>query len=64
MDVVSHNAEIPQAEMKLLFRSFDERKKQLLESRLKQSHVVMVNFRRDMIGRSVLECSQASHTYI
>jgi hypothetical protein len=63
MDMISHNTEIPQAEMKPPFRLFDERKEQHLEPGFKKSHVVMVNFRRDVIGRSVLEYSQASHTY-
>jgi hypothetical protein len=29
----------------------------------KKAQVVMVNFRRDMTDRSVMERSQASHTY-
>jgi hypothetical protein len=62
MNVISHNTEIPQAEMELPFRLFDEREEQLLEPRFKKSHIVMVNFRRDVIRRSVLEYSQASHT--
>jgi hypothetical protein len=63
MNVVSHNTEIPQAEMESPPRLLDEGEEERLEPRLKKAHAVMVNFRRDMIGRSVLERSQASHAY-
>jgi hypothetical protein len=63
MDVIPHNAEIPQAEMESPPRLCDERKEEHLEPRLKKAHAVMVNFRRDMVRRSVAERSQASHTY-
>jgi hypothetical protein len=55
MDMVSHNAEIPQVELESPLRLPYERQKQDLELWLKQAHVVMVYFRRDMVGRSVLE---------
>jgi hypothetical protein len=57
MNMISHNAEIPQAKMELPFRLFDEREEQHLEPWFKKSHVVMVNFRRDVIRRSVMEYS-------
>jgi hypothetical protein len=63
MNVIPHNTEIPQAEMELPLRLCDEREEERLELRLKQAHVVMVNFGRDVIGGSVVERSQASHTY-
>jgi hypothetical protein len=44
MGVISHNAEIPQAEMKLPLRPFNEREEELLELWFKEVHVVMVNF--------------------
>jgi hypothetical protein len=43
--------------MEFQFRLLDERKEELLESRIKEVHIVMVNFRRNMVGRSVLEFS-------
>jgi hypothetical protein len=43
--------------MKLPLRSFNEREEELLELWFKKVHVVMVNFRRNMVGRSVLEFS-------
>jgi hypothetical protein len=50
-------------EIELPLRLFDKRKEERLEPRLKKAHVVMVDFRRDVIGGSVMERSQASHTY-
>jgi hypothetical protein len=43
--------------MELPLRLFDKSKEELLESGIKKVHIVMVNFRRDMVGRSVLELS-------
>jgi hypothetical protein len=63
MDMIPHDTEIPQAEMELPLRLFDEREEERLELRFKKAHVVMVNFRRNMIGRSFVEHSQASHAY-
>jgi hypothetical protein len=44
VDVIPHDTEIPQAEMELPFRLFDEREEQRLEPRFKKSHVIMVYF--------------------
>jgi hypothetical protein len=61
--MISHNTEIPQAEMEPPLRLCDEREEERPELRLKKAQAVMVNFRRDMTGRSVVERSQASHIY-
>jgi hypothetical protein len=63
MDVISHNAEIPQMETEPPLRLSGESEKQHFEPRLKQAHVVMVYFRRDMVCGSVMEYAQTSHTY-
>jgi hypothetical protein len=55
MDMISHNAKIPQTETELPLRLSDESEKQPLELGFKKAHVVMVYFRRDMVGCSVLE---------
>jgi hypothetical protein len=44
MNMISHNTEIPQAEVELPLRLLDERKEELLEPGLKEVHIVMVNF--------------------
>jgi hypothetical protein len=44
MDMVSHNAEIPQVELESPLRLPDERQKQDLELWFKQAHIVMVYF--------------------
>jgi hypothetical protein len=44
MDMIPHNAEIPQAEVEPPLRLSDERQKQPLELWFKQAHVVMVYF--------------------
>jgi hypothetical protein len=63
VDVVSHNTKVPINGNELPLRLPDEGKEQPLESQLRKSRIVMVYFRRDMICRSVMECSQTSHTY-
>jgi hypothetical protein len=60
--MISHNTEIPQAEMELPLCLSDEREKQPLELGFKKAHVVMVNLGRDMVGCSILEYTQTSHT--
>jgi hypothetical protein len=48
--------------MKLPLRLSNESEKQPLELGFKQAHVVMVYFRRDMVGCPVAEYAQTSHT--
>jgi hypothetical protein len=48
--------------MELPLHFFDKGKEEFLELRFKKVHIIMVNFRRNMVRRSILEFSQTSHT--
>ncbi|MDR1072512.1 MAG: hypothetical protein LBL45_02405 [Treponema sp.] len=60
--MIPHNAEILQAEMELPLRLCDEGEEKRLEPRLKKAHVVMVNFRRDIVRRRLAKNVLVSDT--